>query len=613
MDSEIIYTKTAFGEEAMHQRTRVMQRNVRMVLILVDGQSTVADLSLKTGNPQLTESALRELEKGGFIELVIGQDSLWEESKKVAQEIRAAAVDKALQFTSPRTRQEPSMAEPSASMQSIFQAPLRSDLPMSQFSISPAFSERASVESAAPVTDRVETRYPFPTKPLGNNEAEPSFAARIKAFFRGAREKGNKVTPIKPIRRGHRNSMGWPAIIGLGIFAVFGLASLLVYFFPYERYLPEVESVIAEASGQPVKVASMRVDIYPKPGLLLGDVRLGQGKDELAIAEIRLQPSISTLMASKKMFREVVLSGAQLPAELIAGLPSVFQAISRPESRIGIERISFEKTTVSFGGLGFSDMEGETRLSAPDVLESLVLRTPDRSLTLQMKPLARGVDVSLEGFGWRPSQASPFLFDSVNLKGSINNGTLTISSLELRLFDGLVQGVAILQAGANPSISGDVMFERINSTRFGNAIGIGQQFAGEASGKMRFSAIADSWANIFSEIGADGEFSMQRGSIRGVDLTEAVRRASGAPVQGGSTLFEQLSGKIRLTPTSYQFPGLVLNSGLMQSSGHIEVSKDLKVSGRMDLQMRGTVNQMRVPVTISGPLKAPEVQVGKSF
>ncbi len=597
----------------MHQRTRVMQRNVRMVLILVDGQSTVADLSLKTGNPQLTESALRELEKGGFIELQIGQDSLWEESKKVAQEIRAAAVDKALQFTSPKARQEPSMVEPSVSMQSIFQAPLRSDLPMSQFSISPAFSESVSVDPASPGRDRAETKYPFPTKAPSPNEAESSLAARIKSFFRGAMEKGDKVTSIKPIRRGKRNSMGWPAIVGLGVFATFGLTFLLVYFFPYDSYLPEVEAVIAEATGRPVKVGSMRVDIYPKPGLLLGDVRFGQSTDELSIAEIRLQPSISTLIGSKKVFREVVLSGVQVQAEQVVGLPSVFQAMSKPESRVSIERISFEKTRASFGGLGISDMEGETKLSAPGVLESLVLRTPDRSLTLQMKPLAQGLDFLLEGFGWRPSQTSSFLFDSVNLKGSIDNGALTISSLELRLFDGLIQGVAILRANNTPSLSGDVVFERVNSTRFGNAIGIGQQFVGEVNGKMRFSAIADSWANIFSEIGADGEFTMNRGSIHGVDLTEAVRRVSGAPVQGGSTLFEQLSGKIRLTPTSYQFPGLVLNSGLMQSTGRIEVSKDLKVSGRMDLQMRGSVNQMRVPVTISGPLKAPDVQVGKGY
>ena len=60
----------------------VIQRNVRMVLILVDGQSTVGDLCRKTGNPQLTENALAELEKGGFITAKVEQhDSLWQESR----------------------------------------------------------------------------------------------------------------------------------------------------------------------------------------------------------------------------------------------------------------------------------------------------------------------------------------------------------------------------------------------------------------------------------------------------------------------------------------------------------------------------------------------------
>ena len=119
MDLEIIYAKTVSGEEAMHKRTRVMQRNVRMVLILVDGQSTVADLILKTGNEKLTESALRELEKAGFVEPVVEQDSLWAEGKKVAQEIRDAAVNKARKLSSPGAKDAPRAVEPSLSDTSI--------------------------------------------------------------------------------------------------------------------------------------------------------------------------------------------------------------------------------------------------------------------------------------------------------------------------------------------------------------------------------------------------------------------------------------------------------------------------------------------------------------
>ena len=142
-------------------------------------------------------------------------------------------------------------------------------------------------------------------------------------------------------------------------------------------------------------------------------------------------------------------------------------------------------------------------------------------------------------------------------------------------------------------------------------MGIGPQFSGEIAGTATYAAVADSWEGIFAAMLADGEFIVRRGSVQGIDLAEAVRRVSGKPVEGGRTAFEQLSGKIKLTPTAYQFSSLVTDSGLMQAVGTVDVGKDLRINGKMELQMRGSVNQMRVPVTISGPLKAPTVQVGK--
>lgn len=52
-----------------------------------------------------------------------------------------------------------------------------------------------------------------------------------------------------------------------------------------------------------------------------------------------------------------------------------------------------------------------------------------------------------------------------------------------------------------------------------------------------------------SAINAEGKISMQRGSVRGIDLIEAARRVSGAAVQGGETRFESLEAKLSLTPT----------------------------------------------------------------
>ena len=110
---------------------------------------------------------------------------------------------------------------------------------------------------------------------------------------------------------------------------------------------------------------------------------------------------------------------------------------------------------------------------------------------------------------------------------------------------------------------------------------------------------------------AEGGFSVSRGSLRGVDLVEAVRRVSGAPVQGGVTSFEQLTGKMRLTMAGSRFYNLAMASGLMQSTGVLDVGENQAIRGVFDLQMRGSVNQSRVPISVGGTLKAPVVQLGR--
>jgi hypothetical protein len=66
MDLGLVYVKTPTGDEAVRQSTHVVQRNLRMVLVQVDGKLSVAEMAVKIGNVQLVEDALRKLEEGGL-------------------------------------------------------------------------------------------------------------------------------------------------------------------------------------------------------------------------------------------------------------------------------------------------------------------------------------------------------------------------------------------------------------------------------------------------------------------------------------------------------------------------------------------------------------------
>jgi hypothetical protein len=652
MDHDLIYAKTASGEAAMLQRTRVMQRNVRMVLILVDSQSSVADLCLKTGNPALTENALIELEKGGYIEPRAGGGSIWVESTKVAQEAHAAASGQRSAEFSPLVTAQPAV-------QSVPWAALSVDGVVK--TSSPSDDSETPLMLAQPglgaisVGVEAETGGAARVQSSNSNAAAASFVERIQAYFTRERfcigkarsvfadSRGefplnqerreapsedqlleNRRFPVpgiisqtgealvrQPNRRALARSMGWPTVIVLAIAGT--LFVLLVAVFPFDNYLSELEAAISNASGRPVKVGSLHLNVYPHPSVVLGDVRIGVDKEEIRIDEIRLQPAIGTLMAEKTVFRQVTVSGVSLPVEVIAGLPAVLAALSNPSARFGAEHIGLEKVAITFSALGFSNLDGEARLSADGLLKSLSLSSVDHRLRLVVVPQTPGLDVVLEGGeGWRPVPGSVFFFDSANLNAFIDDGVLTIKDMVLRIFDGVVEGRAVLRANQTLNISGELSFKRISAARLGEAIGFGQQFSGETSGKIRFSTKGDTWESIFSAINAEGDFVMRRGSIGGIDLAEAARNAFRTPIQGGGTPFENLSGTVKLTPAGCQFSGLVLTSGLMQSTGALHVSNELIASGIMELKIRGTANQTRVPISISGPLKLPTVEAGRS-
>ncbi len=630
MDQNLIYVKTSAGEDAIQQRTRVIQRNVRMVLILVDGQSSVGDLSRKTGNPQLTENALSELEKGGLITPKLEQhDSLWQESQRVAQAIRSAAQEKAAQLLTPgrngsypdfqqsrpvaSTEQVSQASDMPISMHSVFDAtPNAIDFSSSQFSLAPDDSEAHKAADGSSETVRSEPA--SRRKKKSEKTPRPSLFSHIGSFWAGAKhDLDEESVRLKPLRRGARTHLAWPTVVLLFLVGGAAIAFVASVVFPFNIFLPDVEKAFARSLGRPVKVGALRVEFYPAQGLFLERVRIGasDGKtDEFSIREIRLLPDVTTLFATRLNFKRAVLSELALPLGAIAGLPEMLSSLSSPSGRVGVEQIRFEKATMTFGSLVLNDVESEIQRDKDGQFQSLLIRSADKSLSVVARPAGKALDLDIEAYAWKPFQNSRIVFDSAGMKGRLEDGMLAIRGADLRVFDGAIKGGALIRSGDKPNIEGEIGFERVNTERLFDALGAGKRLQGDVAGKLRFSGEADGWSALLPSLSAEGEFSVQRGHVAGVDLVEAARRVSGSPVQGGVTAFEKLSGRMKLGPDRSRFFGLVMNSGLMQSTGQVSVSKEGDLSGQLELQMRGSVNQTRVPVAIGGTLASPSAQAG---
>ncbi|EXI70606.1 MAG: putative protein involved in outer membrane biogenesis [Candidatus Accumulibacter sp. SK-11] len=625
LDSTLVFARTAAGEEAMVQRTRVVQRNLRMVLILVDGNATVADLCEKTGNVQLTEGALVELEADGFIERRVETKSVWRltgnrkpptpprphsefstfgpsgVSTPASSALSGTPETQIIPFPPARPgRPSPASGAPTSA------PPTPSTLTPSTLTpstLAPAMSP-TGVAGASPTPESLPT--------AASTDDRPALLTRLRTRFSPGRTAA--AADLRPIRRSRRRpALTWPMATLVGLLLLGAALVLGVLLFPYASYLPAVEAALAQSSGRPARVGAMRVSVYPRPGLLLEQVQLGEegAADQLSIGSLRLRPAIGTLLAPRMVFREAELIGITLSAAAFDSLARALATSAGESARAGVVQVTLSDAGIAFGEFAVADLSGQIQFAADHRLESASLRSAGKNLQVELKPVAGGgVTVNLEATGWRPAPKSPYFFDSLDLKGRISGSEFFIDRIDARIFDGVLRGASVLRVGGKSTATGDLSFERINTAALVAALGFNGRLSGEARGKLSFSTSADSPPDALARLQASGNFTIHRGHLGGLDLAEAVRRFSVVPLTlGGATRFEELSGTLTLTPSAVRLSRLALNAGLMQATGQIEISRDRQLRGRMDVMMaRRRVDHTAMPVLISGALESPLTQ-----
>lgn len=613
LDPNRIYAKTAAGEEAMQQRTLVVQRNLRMVLILVDGNATVAELCNKTNKPEMTCSALCELENDGFIEARVEKDSVWSPERQRARE-EGLLQDEVSEFSTFGDRYGP----PSAPSPVQRVVPMIDGSPEASTGIfsrgssdPPALPRRLSGHSAPLSTfdsgtvflSKAEATSISDIPPL-QTENEPSMLDNFSFLSKRRLEK--EGPDLKPIRikppRWYRSG---PAIVSLSLLFLLALVVAVALLFPYGRYLPEFEALISKATGQSVKIGDMRVNFYPRPGLLLNHVQFSAaGKPTFAADEMRVQPAVSSLWQTQLVLSAVELRAWAFTPQSVEHLGAALASTAQSAERPVIERLMFDKAEISFAGLGIADLHGEARLNASGTLQSLSLTSANRSLRIDATPEASGLAVKAQAIDWLPSQNSAFRFNALNFQGRLSGKRLTLNNVDFRIFDGSASGSALLSEEQRNSLTGELSFERINLRQLGEALGIGNQFQGDASGRVHFSAPTQDPAPVAASLNADGSCIVTRGSLGDIDLGEAVRRNTGKPTPlGGATRFDRLSGAFRVSPAGYRFSQLSLTAGLLQGNGYLNVSRNQSLSGLIAVSIGR--NQGLVPIAISGELVKP--------
>ena len=602
MNDEQVYCKTAEGERALVQRTRLVQRNLRNVLILVDGVATVADLTLKLGDASFLRASLAELVRGGFVETI--------EESQVRRGLTAASAPEGEPKTIPGPEPDDRPVSLPPQLESILpqrspaqeepEVDVHQELPQAEPVMAPeppAYLRPAPREpfwrrwfgTRKPVGVPVDSR-PTPQKPHFPPKAESA-------------RKPIKVR-IKPIRRGVASEprMGWPSRLVALLLALGAFSVVAVVVFPYDRYRHEVEERVSAWLGQPVMIGEVRFSLTPRPGVTLDRVRLG-GEQGVVLGSVRVRPSPFSLFSDRWRIGAAVLERPLIDQRAILAL--LDSRKSPAGDTISLQRVDIEGATISIAGMGLEDVSGTIELTPAAGIDEIGLRVGDGSLRLTALPQAgSSLKLTLTSAGWRMPWRGGIPIESIEAEGLLNRNVLRIDKLGLRMLGGSINGSGSVDWQHQVALAMQASFARINLKRLLALLEPAARVEGDVSGKMAVRASAPSIETIGRAVSGSGSFSLERGSLEGFDLVEAVRTRSDNPIRGGATKLEDFTGSISIDPGGWRLSGLRGNSGVMSTSGYLNQAGG-KVNGVMDVQLRGSANQVNVPVVISGSLADP--------
>ena len=557
MNAGMIYAKTPIGEEAVRQSTRVVQRNLRMVLVQVDGKLSVGELSAKIGNPNLVEDAICELEKGGYIVPLAQAEAAWEMGTRVARKEQQISA-------------------------------------ISQFSTFGSLSKTPSVA----LENAQESRFSSFGKPvLPAGAKNPAAAAPPKITVQ---PESDNDDPAGKRRRPLARLLG-------GLLGILLLAVAIVAFYPYQQHMADIERELAATLQTPVVIDQVALKLLPQPHLSLMRLRLGEGQTRQAgqIAEVQIHAPWQLLFGGMAAAESLTVVDPVLPVSQLLAIARLTAG-----KQGSLRRISLANLAVNTGSsLIFAPLNGRLDFVAGKFSQA-TFETTDRTVLLKALPVADGIELALEGRAWKPN-GLPVTFAAAQAKGLLQAEQLVITDIDATFLGGLLKGAWTLSWVNGLQMRGTGMLARVDLRQVASNLAPLLNAEGELSGKLHLQGQGADWARLWQATTAQIDAEITGGLMQGVNLGEAGRAASGSIVRAGSTKFDRLNTQIAITAQQVALRNIQLDAGAITASGQVVAGQDANIDGRLLLQVRSSVATTKAALSLSGRLPNPTLVTEK--
>ena len=360
--------------------------------------------------------------------------------------------------------------------------------------------------------------------------------------------------------------------------ALVGLALAVPFLIPTWSYMPELNELLSQQLGTPVAMQDLKVHALPTPRVTAYDLRIGKSQ-ETRIGALEIVPDLGSLLSVPTTIRLVRVANLELEEAALArtfansmaeaGRPLPFDVRRVVLNRVRLRQPDFERPA----------FDVDVQLARGMRLSTLRLQTEETDVRLQLVPEGRnGATVKLAG----------------------------------RLYSGEVAGVAQARWDEDWQVLGKATINEVDLVPLQRMLGMSGRLSGRLKGEATFGARALTAEHLAEVLEIDGAFEVFRGAYHGVDLAKAAQ-SHAETADDDATEFNEFRGRLRMRGAHVRINDLCLRSPSLVAGGHIDITPDQKLSGKLGLSVSGTAGLLGVPLSLGGTPDEPSVRPSKAY
>ncbi len=392
------------------------------------------------------------------------------------------------------------------------------------------------------------------------------------------------VARLEKIKAGKKGGVGKFLGMMLVVAVVAGLV-YLQFFMPLD--IAQYERLAASGLGQPVKIRSGSISLFPSPAVRLEGISVGKdGNVKIAVAAAH--PDFASVMSDKPQLKSLEIQGVTLDAP---GLGAVL--FGRPQSAaLGLERVRATGIKLAVPGINLPELEATATLEPDGRVHKIVVANPNNTIKAEITPTGSKALVELTVGGATALLGLPFEVDTLSARGVATATEFSASELDARLLDGLARGKGTLRWPGPFAFDANFELKQLDAKRITSIL------AGRVQGSGVLAARGESLEKLASAARFDGNFSVSKGQIAGVDLPRTLQ--SGKSV-AGSTNFNEMSAQAQFDGSGrLALRGVKIDAGALSASGAIEMDSAKSIAGRFAADMKTPGGAVRATLVVSG-------------